>query len=287
MKQFRVSSAFNLHSHSREDVGEYVRAGLRFYKKAGFDAIDFGTTILDLNSDAWKPQAEQILLDSKEIGIAPEIGHLPYIQQSLAHDEEYRRLFDGRMNRAIDAAALLGLRYAVMHPNGLTVPMQKYNRTEQYDQIMSHLSPYVEHAAKVGLNVVVENMRVVNGFRYSHRYAQTAEELCDLADALGIGVCWDFGHANISGVKQSEALAYIGKRLKVIHINDNVAIDDEHILPFTGNVDWRDAMHGLALAEYDGLFNFELNTSRVPAAMREAYTAYVLAAAKELMSYVE
>jgi sugar phosphate isomerase/epimerase len=102
-----------------------------------------------------------------------------------------------------------------------------------------------------------------------------------------MGICWDFGHANISGVPQSEGLAYVGKRLKVIHVNDNGGIEDEHILPFTGNVDWRDAMHGLALAEYEGLFNFELNLSKVPAGMRKAYTAYVLEAAKELMSYIE
>ena len=95
-----------------------------------------------------------------------------------------------------------------------------------------------------GYGIFIENM--LNA-------AQMPEELCDVADTLGIGICWDFGHANISGVKQSKGLAYVGKRLKVLHVNDNFAGDDIHILPFTGNVDWRDAMHGLALSEFDGL----------------------------------
>ena len=195
--------------------------------------------------------------------------------------------FKNRMHQAIDAAAALGIEYAVMHPNAANLPMRKYNHKEQLDATMQLLEPFVEHAHRVGLNVVLENMRVVPGLFHVHRFGQSPDEICDVADALGMGICWDFGHANISGVKQSEGLAYVGKRLKVIHVNDNGGIEDEHILPFTGSVDWRDAMHGLALAEYEGLFNFELNVGRVPAAMRKAYTEYVLAAAQELMSYIE
>jgi len=204
-----------------------------------------------------------------------------------AKSEEYLNLFSEKMHRAIDAAAFMGVEYAVLHPNAGTLPMKKYNRAEQFDNVVKHLAPFAEHAVKVGVNIVVENMRVIPTFVVSHRYCQSPDELCDVADALGIGVCWDFGHANISGVKQSEGLAYVGKRLKVIHINDNAAVDDEHILPFTGNIDWRDAMHGLALAEYEGVFNFELSTSKLPASVRKAYAGYVVDAANELMSYIE
>ena len=287
MKKIRISSAFNLHSCSKEDLSEYVRNGLNFYKEVGFDAADLGIPLLDLNSDGWRPQVEQILSDSDDIGIHFELCHLPFIGGGGAKSEEYMKAFNERMHRAIDAAALLGADFAVMHPNATTLPMKKYNRVEQYDNVMKHLAPFAEYASKVGLNVVVENMRVIPGMTVSHRYGQSPDELCEIADALGIGVCWDFGHANISGVKQSEGLAYIGKRLKVTHVNDNCAIDDEHILPFTGNVDWRDAMHGLALAEFDGLLNFELSADKLPRSMRKAYAACVIEAAKELISYIE
>jgi sugar phosphate isomerase/epimerase len=73
----------------------------------------------------------------------------------------------------------------------------------------------------------------------------------------------------------------------VIHVNDNAAIDDEHIPPFTGTVDWKDAMHGLALAEFDGLLNFEISTKNVPASLRPAFASYLRSAADELMSYIE
>ncbi|MBQ9098292.1 MAG: sugar phosphate isomerase/epimerase [Clostridia bacterium] len=287
MKQLRISSCFNLHPRMSEDVNEHVKDGFRFYKENGLDAVDFGTTLLDLSTDeSWRPQVEQILKDSEEFGIRCEMGHLPFLG-GISKNEEVMENFKNKMHHAIDAAAALGIGYAVMHPNASNMPMRKYDHKEQYDATMDLIAPFVEHANRVGLNVVLENMRVVPGLMHVHRFGQTAEEICDIADALGMGICWDFGHANISGVKQSESLAYIGKRLKVIHVNDNCGIEDEHILPFTGNVDWRDAMHGLALAEYEGLFNFELNLGRVPASMRKAYTGYVLEAAKELMSYIE
>lgn len=287
MKKFRISSPLNLHYASRENANEYIRQGLLFHKEMGFDAADFATGLLDLTSDAWKPQAEKALADANEIGITYNVCHLPFIGGGAAKSEEYMREFDVKMRNAIELAAFLGVDYAVMHPNATTLPMKKYSRTEQYDSVMAHLGPYVEYANKVGLNVVVENMRVIPTFVVSHRFCQSPDELCEVADALGIGVCWDFGHANISGVKQSEGLSYVGNRLKVVHINDNGAVDDEHLAPFMGNVDWRDAMHGLALTGFDGVMNFELGATKLPAVARKAFAKYVVDVAGELMSYVE
>ncbi len=281
MKKLRISAASNLLGSPSGDVNEYVRTVFRFYKDAGFDAVDLRLTTLDLTSDGWQPQVEQILKDSDTLGIRSELGHLPYDGMSDVEN------FKARMHRAIDASAALGLTCAVLHPNATTLPMRKYRHKEQYDMVMDLLAPFAEHAHRIGLSIAIENMRVVPGAMHVHRFCQSPNEVCEIADALGIGVCWDFGHANISGVQQSEALAYIGKRLKVIHVNDNRGIDDEHILPFTGNVEWKDAMHGLALAGFEGLFNFELNTSRLPVSMQKIYAAYVVESAGELMSYIE
>ena len=89
----------------------------------------------------------------------------------------------------------------------------------------------------------------------------------------------------ITGIRRS-GKSFLLFRLFKKFLTDE-GIDDEHILPFTGNVEWKDAMHGLALAGFEGLFNFELNTSRLPVSMRKIYAAYVVESAKELMSYIE
>ena len=287
MKKLRTSAGLFLHDYPQDNMADFIKAGLIFQKNIGFDAVDIPISYFDLSSDdSWKPLAQRVLSDSNEVGIKAELCHLPFSTR-LCTEPDFVPVFNQRMHKAIDAAAFLGVDYAVLHPNTTTLPMSKYSKQEQYDSVMSHLSPFVEHANRVGLNIVVENMRPVPSFVPTHRFCQSPEELCDIADALGIGVCWDFGHAHIAGIKQSEALAYVGKRLKVLHINDNFATEDEHIPPFVGNIDWRDAMHGLSLLNFEGLMNFELMGDGKPSSARVPYAQYIIECAKELMSYIE
>ena len=286
MKQLRICSSLNLHQNPGEEISAYIKAGLAFHKKMGFDAADLSLEKMGLAAKDWQVIAEQALEDAREVGIRIEQCHLPF-STAICKKPELLPAFCEKMHHAIDAAVFLGVEYAVLHPNTTTLPLEDFDRTAQYDTVMNHLAPFIEHGNRVGLNIVVENMRVVHGSTPVHRYCQDPDELCDIADALGIGVCWDFGHAHISGVTQSEGLAYVGKRLKVLHVNDNFADDDIHLPPFIGTLNWRDAMHGLALAEFDGRFNYELSTGRVPANMKEQFARYIVAAARELMTYIE
>lgn len=266
---------------------EWVSDSLKFHKDIGFDALDFSLTLVDFKTDdAWHEPIEAAVAASENVGIKFEICHLPFSTKLNTHPD-FVPIFNEQMHRAIDAARALGVSYAVLHPNTTSVPMEKFDISAERESVLSHLSPFAEHAARVGLNIVVENTRLVHGLRPTHRYCQTPEELCDIADALGIGICWDFGHANLAGLKQSRALEYVGRRLKVLHVNDNSGHDDEHIIPFCGNVDWKDAMHGLSLAGFNGLFNYELSHGRIPNELREDYSLYSLATAKKLLTYIE
>ena len=286
MSSLQISSSLNLLSPQGYERSEYIREALKFHKRMGFEAVDFGTEALDLSADGWQSRAEAALEAAKEADIRLAVCHLPFIGGGGAKDEAYMQRFNERMHNAIDAAVILGVDHAVMHPNMPTVPMKSFDRAEQYDKVMTHLAPFADHAAKVGLSLALENMRVHPSAVLTHRFCQTPDELCDVADALGVGVCWDFGHANISGVRQSEGLRYVGKRLKVIHINDNGGMDDQHLAPFMGSVDWTDAMKGLSEIGYEGVFNFELSTGKLPPSTREAFAKYVVSVANELRSYM-
>lgn len=287
MKPLRKSASLNLHSYSRENIVDYIRAGLAFHKQNGFDAADFGIGNLDLANDGWRRQVEGILEASHEVGLRIEVCHLPFLNGNPQKNEVVLTAFAEKMHRAIDAAAALGVDHAVLHPTAPSLPMKAYDRAAQRDFVLRHLAPFAEHADKVGLSLAVENMRIPPSVGSTHRYCQEPEDLCEVADALGIGICWDFGHANTVGFCQSEALAHVGKRLRVLHVNDNDGIEDEHLPPFVGTVNWRDAMHGLALAGFDGLLNYEVGAGRVPAAMRPTFAKYLAEAADALASYIE
>jgi len=284
MQKLRLASSLELHYYPKNDISEYIRQGLVFHKKVGFDAADFPMWIIDFFDDNWKKHIENALKATDETGIKFELCHLPFSTQIIKNPELLPE-FNQKVHCAIDAAAMLGVDYAVVHSNVITLPVSEFDRAEQYETVVQHLGPFVEHADKVGVKIVVENMRLVPGSVPVHRYCQEPDELCDVADALGIGVCWDFGHANICGVKQSEALSYIGSRLKVLHINDNNGIGDDHVAPFFGTIDWQDAMKGLIDIGFDGLFNYEVVVSAVPEVLREPFARYLIQCAGEMMKY--
>ena len=48
MKRMRISTPLNLHAYPRTDISEFIRQGLLFNKKAGFEATDFTASMLDL-----------------------------------------------------------------------------------------------------------------------------------------------------------------------------------------------------------------------------------------------
>jgi len=50
----------------------------------------------------------------------------------------------------------------------------------------------------------------------------------------------------------------LGKRLKAIHVQDNKGLADDHLLPFHGTIDWKDAMSALADIGYEGDLTFEI-----------------------------
>ena len=280
----RLCSRINLHNKEKENLSEHIRDGLSFLEKSGFDAADFTMKLIEPLGSEWQKCIEVAKADATSLGIKFEICHLPF-SLKICKDPSLLPKFVFDMHNAIDAAATLGVSYSVLHPGTITLPLSDYDRVAQYDAVMAHLAPFAEHADRVGVRLCLENMPVVHENYPTHRYCQDPDELCDVADALGIDVCWDFGHANIAGLKQSDALGFIGKRLKAVHVNDNCGIGDDHIPPFMGTIDWRDAALGLANIGYTGLFNYEIATDKIPSAAKESFANYLREAAKEIMRF--
>ncbi len=76
-------------------------------------------------------------------------------------------------------------------------------------------------------------------------------------------VCMDTGHTNKASrfgtLKPAEAIRKIGGRIKVLHLNDNDSMTDQHKTPMTGNIDWQDTLSALEEIGYTGVYNMELN----------------------------
>ena len=234
--------------------------------KCGFDGVDFDFEEVALRGEGWEKEMYETANAAAKYGVAIDFGHLPFHKVLNEKGEEDPELFEAVMRRAIDVAAFLGASKGVIHPTGKPNPYTEEFIKKAFERNLNFLSPFVEYGEKKGVKLAVENMRSPKEREGLHRFGSLASELMMIVDALGVETCWDFGHAHCTSLKmQSEEIETLGKTLTVLHVNDNhSAGEDEHLLPFFGTVDWKDAMAGLGKVGYTGYFNYECRMVRLP-----------------------
>ena len=128
--------------------------------------------------------------------------------------------------------------------------------------------------------------------------ARSAEEICRLAEPLGVrvafevipnelsaplalvtllehdldarhaGICLDFGHANLLG-EVADAVEIAAEHLIATHVHDNRGREDEHLVPYLGAINWNTALVTMQKIGYDGTYVLELANTGSPAAVLE------------------
>ena len=74
-----------------------------------------------------------------------------------------------------------------------------------------------------------------------------------------VGVCWDFGHANMAyGKQQFQAMRKMKSKLIATHVHDNIGKYDNHNLPYMGNINWAEGLKTMADLGYEGDLTLEV-----------------------------
>ena len=229
-------------------------------KNVGFDAIDYSYYMDNENEeilgDSYKEYAQSIRAKLDECGL--------YCNQALApFMSRYENIFDFSdqrylyLVRSIDSSAILGAENIIVHaldvPKG--VDFEEFN-VRYYQRLI----PYCE---KFGIRVAVENL-----FHHDRKRKcivgniGTPEELNRLVEKIDspwVVACVDIGHASLTGNEPEDFIERMNPNiLKCLHVQDNDYLDDRHILPYTGELNWENIMCSLKKIGYTGDFTFEI-----------------------------
>lgn len=206
-------------------------------------------------------------------------SHAPYVRDRFAMDENEGKESDVLMAKAIRMSAVLGIPHVVVHPAPIAPDRP---RGEIISRNVAWLSPFVELAEDEGVILALENLDAENEIR-------DADELCALVDEFGkapVGICYDFGHANMHGKRDHAAfLRTVGSRLVSTHVADNKGSADEHRLPFHGTIAWEECLPVLSEIGYEGYLTYEIMffSRYLPEETKEAFLDYALATGRYLM----
>ncbi len=132
--------------------------------------------------------------------------------------------------------------------------------------MFSRILPYAkENGIKIATETFGDAVRYsacdffgnIDEFQKAYANIKAIDELKDF-----ITVCVDTGHSNkamrYNNPKPADVIRRMGKEVTVLHLNDNDTFKDQHKIPMTGTIDWKDVFDALDEIGYSGIYNMEL-----------------------------
>ncbi len=159
-------------------------------------------------------------------------------------DEAARREAVEHVERSMMIADILPVRYVVVHPGA---PHQERS-ARQLAQVRRSIGELLEVAQRHKTNLVLEN---IPG---DANRAESLQEI--LGEFVGIGICLDTGHANMTGDVIGQILT-AGRAIRTTHIHDNLGDLDAHLHPYEGRIDWPAALKAFRTVGFEGPYLLE------------------------------
>ncbi len=257
---------FSITTDYRFDLGN-PQPALRAIAEAGFTHIHW---CHHWNTDFvyHAAEIEQIGRWLKEYGLQLADVHGSEGKEKFWYSPlEYARLAGIELvKNRIDFAAQLGGDAIVMHayPPTQAPELAPFNAMV-WDQLCRSLDELQPYALDRGIRIALENLIDFVGVETGAVAVTAAADNFDLIDKVYahyppeyIGFCYDSGHA-ILGYSRMERIAPLMERLCVLHLHDNNGLDDQHLLPFAGVVEWERVAAYIAQSPYTKPLSYEVS----------------------------
>ncbi len=253
----------------------------RLIKEAGFDAVDANSGTLlsekqtriyaknevfkpgksDLETlEAFKPWRDAAL----KYGIENYQCHAPFptYGQAPGH-EEYDEYMMDALRKCILGADYINCRNIVIHPFYRRYEYQ-LDPEETWELNVEQYGRLAKTALENGVVICIENMNLHTDTMNYGFLTNQPKELARLIDTLNeraggraFAACLDVGHAILASQDPKNFMTTLGDRLQVFHVHDNDGVHDQHVMPFTGNLDWDRFVEGLKAIHFNKTLSFE------------------------------
>ena len=133
----------------------------------------------------------------------------------------------------------------IMHlTGGFNAPM--YN-----EKGLRRIKDICDYAKSLNMKVAFENTKIKGYLDY----------VMDNIDNDNVGVCFDSGHCHAHFNDELDFEKF-KNRIFAVHLHDNDGLDDLHLLPFDGTIDWEHTIKRLKESNYEGSITLEIHYHR-------------------------
>ncbi|HTS36217.1 MAG TPA: sugar phosphate isomerase/epimerase family protein [Candidatus Solibacter sp.] len=143
------------------------------------------------------------------------------------------------IKRALEIAEQIPFRFLVQH---LGTPNESFSE-KKFEAAMTSIEHLRAFAKPLGVRILLEN--IPNELSTPDRLV----ELIRGAHFDDVGVCFDFGHANLMSTVR-EGFEILRNYIQSTHVHDNDRLKDSHLWPGQGTIDWKEAIELLRSAEH-------------------------------------
>jgi sugar phosphate isomerase/epimerase len=135
------------------------------------------------------------------------------------------------VKRALEIAEQIPFRFLIQH---LGLPNETFSE-KKFESAMTSIEHLRAFAKPLGVRILLEN--IPNELSTPDRLV----EMIRTAHFDDVGICFDFGHAHIMG-SVTEAFEILRPQVWSTHVHDNDKVNDSHLWPGQGTLDWKEAM---------------------------------------------
>ena len=231
--------------------------------------------------NAKHPQIDRVIRAIREAGLTCDNLHAEYVftqdgekfhVDDLSREGPKGDRMAARIMENIDVCARHGIPLIVVHPSYDPPALAKNDFARQRYTAIGN------YAREKAVAIAFENLK------YTENLAFLMELVPDAK------FCWDCGH-EYSRLADQKPMPLFRDRLAALHIHDNFVTNDDHLIPFTGKVDFDAVGRELAQSGFDGTLMLEILYGRNPAYSNEpTYRDFALkaqAAAQRIIHIVE